>query len=59
MMLKNDKKSIKLHRNYVIEKKKIEGNGRLNALRTKQEIISCYWSLFILPYEGHKKRPVV
>ena len=58
MMLKNDKKSIKLHRNYVIEKK-IEGNGRLNALRIKQEIISCYWSLSILPYEGHKKRPVV
>ena len=60
MMLKSDKKSIKLHRNYVIEKKKkIEGNGRLNALRIKQEIISCYWSLSILPYEGHKKRPVV
>ena len=35
MMLKNDKKSIKLHRNYVIEKKKNRRKWKIKCIANK------------------------
>ena len=37
MMLKSDKKSIKLHRNYVIEKKKNRRKWKIKCIANKTE----------------------